>query len=350
MRCRPLLFLIVRCLFGGFRSRRATGARALARRFGSALFATCAVIVRTRDGGRQDGEVEADRLVILNRLVARATLTQAATGPFRIAAHGAIAGFDAIFRTCGGFAYFDTRLARRATTAPAGWFRSVGLNRRLLYGGRLHGRFVDSLFAAGLRIRLSLRLRLILSLRLAVAAVLVAIAIIVAVVITIIAVAVALALFAVVATIVPIVVAPVIATLALAVALLGIGAAIFIVGIAVRTVEIVAVGFGIPGPLRLTLALDALRFFLTRAIVGEDTEIMVGELQIIFRVHPIAGQLRVARHVAVFFQQLGGVAARPTVDPVAIVVSAPVLSAGPAIIIVVPATIAATGLTIVNQW
>ena len=52
------------------------------------------------------------------------------------------------------------------------------------------------------------------------------------------------------------------------------------------------------------------------ALIGQHAEIVIGELEIIFGVDAIARKLRVAGHVAIFLKQLGGVAARTTVDPV----------------------------------
>ncbi|GGA04305.1 hypothetical protein GCM10019071_38560 [Sphingobium fuliginis] len=91
-----------------------------------------------------------------------------------------------------------------------------------------------------------------------------------------------------------------------------------------------------------------LLLLLTGAIVGQHAEIMVGKLQIIFRIHPIARHLGIARHILVFFKKLGRIAARAAVDPVAIVTAAPIATVGPAII-VVPAAIPATGLPVVDQ-
>jgi hypothetical protein len=49
--------------------------------------------------------------------------------------------------------------------------------------------------------------------------------------------------------------------------------------------------------------------------------------------------------------QLGSVAARAIVDPVSVIAAAAVVAAiRPSIALVIPATIAATGLTIVDQW
>src|SRR5690606_9337054 len=50
-----------------------------------------------------------------------------------------------------------------------------------------------------------------------------------------------------------------------------------------------------------------------RAILVDDAEIMVRELEIIFGVDPVALHLRVTRQILVFLEQLGGVAARAVV-------------------------------------
>jgi hypothetical protein len=100
------------------------------------------------------------------------------------------------------------------------------------------------------------------------------------------------------------------------------------------------------GPAAATLLL----LFLARSVVGEDAEIMVGELQIIFRVHPIARHLGIARHVPVFFEKLGRIAACTVVDAVAIIATAPISTTGTtATIVVIPAAIATAGLPIVDQ-
>jgi hypothetical protein len=55
-----------------------------------------------------------------------------------------------------------------------------------------------------------------------------------------------------------------------------------------------------------------------RAALAEDAIIMVGILEVIFGLHPVAGELRIARHALVFFQKLGGVAALAIVLAIAI--------------------------------
>ena len=84
--------------------------------------------------------------------------------------------------------------------------------------------------------------------------------------------------------------------------------------------------------------------FLAQPGVGQDTEIMVRELQVIFGHHPVAGHLRIARHVFVFFQQLGGIATCAAVDAVALITSAAIALRT---LVVTAATAAA--LTIVHR-
>jgi hypothetical protein len=69
---------------------------------------------------------------------------------------------------------------------------------------------------------------------------------------------------------------------------------------------------------------------------------MVGELQIIFSLHPVAGELRVARHALVFLEQLGGVAA------LAIVLAVPRLSAE-VLAPLTPTAAPAAALSIIDQ-
>jgi hypothetical protein len=76
---------------------------------------------------------------------------------------------------------------------------------------------------------------------------------------------------------------------------------------------------------------------------------MVGELEIIFSVHPIARHLRITREVAIFFEQLRRIAAGAVVDPVAgISIAAIATTAAILAGVIVPAA-TATGLTIVDQ-
>jgi hypothetical protein len=66
---------------------------------------------------------------------------------------------------------------------------------------------------------------------------------------------------------------------------------------------------------------------------------MVRELKVIFALYPVAGELRVARHVLVFFEQLSRVSTLAIVLPVAPEVLAPLA----------PAAAPAAALSIVDQ-
>src|SRR3546814_1600382 len=76
---------------------------------------------------------------------------------------------------------------------------------------------------------------------------------------------------------------------------------------------------------------------------------MVGELQIIFGLDPVARKLRVARKVAIFFDHLGAVAARPAVDAVRLVDATATARLRPVVIAaVVVAAATATALPVVH--
>jgi hypothetical protein len=92
-------------------------------------------------------------------------------------------------------------------------------------------------------------------------------------------------------------------------------------------------------------------FFVARARIGQHTEIMVAELQIIFGQHPVARLLGIARQRLVFFKKLRRVPARTVIDPVAIVL-VPVaarIAALRTLVIVAPAATAPVLLAIVDQ-
>jgi hypothetical protein len=82
--------------------------------------------------------------------------------------------------------------------------------------------------------------------------------------------------------------------------------------------------------------------FEAGAAFAEHTIIMVGELQVIFRLNPVAGELCVARHALVFFEELGGIAALAIVLAIARL-AADVLRP------LSPATTTPAALTIVDQ-
>tara|TARA_Y100001968_G_C19117550_1_gene600341 strand:+ start:230 stop:514 length:285 start_codon:yes stop_codon:yes gene_type:complete len=84
-----------------------------------------------------------------------------------------------------------------------------------------------------------------------------------------------------------------------------------------------------------------LGFVLTGLVVGDDTEIMVGELQIIFGLHAVAIMLGVLGKLLVLVEQLRGIAASAAVDPVARI--------GAALIAIIPASATAVIIAIVVQ-
>jgi hypothetical protein len=112
----------------------------------------------------------------------------------------------------------------------------------------------------------------------------------------------------------------------------------FVIEIIVVTVDVVA---------RTGLrTLIRIRLLEARAGFAQHPEIMVGELEIIFGVDPIALHLRIASKVLVFLEQLRGVTAGAIVDAVAIAL---VGAATLALLTTTAATAAVVSLTIVHQ-
>jgi hypothetical protein len=115
---------------------------------------------------------------------------------------------------------------------------------------------------------------------------------------------------------------------------------------ALRTVIGLGLGFGGLDVLALILvtvvtALTALLFVSSAAFI-EHAEIVIGELEIIFGLDTVPGELRVAGHVLVFFKQLRRVATLAIVAGVATV-------AGHALGTLSTATTTAAALTVVDQ-
>ncbi len=86
----------------------------------------------------------------------------------------------------------------------------------------------------------------------------------------------------------------------------------------------------------------------TTALIGKNAEIMIRELQIIFRVDPVAGHLGVAGHVLVLFEQLGRVAACAAVDAIA-AVTLPLATAAALTLLATTTAATAAVLTVVDQ-
>jgi hypothetical protein len=69
------------------------------------------------------------------------------------------------------------------------------------------------------------------------------------------------------------------------------------------------------------------------ATVGNHAEIVIGELQVIFRLHPVAVHLRIMRELLVLLEHLRRIAARPAVNPVGLATLLTVAAASAAAII-----------------
>jgi len=87
----------------------------------------------------------------------------------------------------------------------------------------------------------------------------------------------------------------------------------------------------------------ALLFVESRSGIAEHAKIMIRELQVIFSLDAVAGQLGVAGHALVFFEQLGGIAA------LAIILTIAATVAGHAAGLLSTAAATAAALTIIDQ-
>jgi hypothetical protein len=96
----------------------------------------------------------------------------------------------------------------------------------------------------------------------------------------------------------------------------------------------------------LPVATLAALLFETRPRFGDDAEIMIGKLVIIFGHHPVACHLRIARKRLIFLEHLRGIAARTIVDAIALFGTA---SAIPLLALSTPTATAAGLLTIIEQ-
>ena len=113
--------------------------------------------------------------------------------------------------------------------------------------------------------------------------------------------------------------------------------------IALRTVVILPIVTAfLAGP---AFALLLLPGFLAAAEIGEHAEIMIGELQMIFRIDAVVIKLRILRQFLVFFQHLRCVAARPVIDAVIIIKAAAVVLLLAIVVVIVVAT--ATAVVVV---
>ena len=77
--------------------------------------------------------------------------------------------------------------------------------------------------------------------------------------------------------------------------------------------------------------------FLATTEIGEYAEIMVGKLQMIFRIHAVTVELRILCQLFIFFQHLRCVAARPVINLVLIVKTVAIVILLPVVVIVATA-------------
>lgn len=115
--------------------------------------------------------------------------------------------------------------------------------------------------------------------------------------------------------------------------------ALFALGVVTAILDVV---FVVTVIVRLTPIIVALgaRFVLPRLVVGDHAEVMIGKLQIIFGLNPVAIVLGVLSKLLVLVEKLRRIATCPAVNPV--------LIASTALVVAVSAT-AATIVTIVIQ-
>jgi hypothetical protein len=330
-------------LFGGFGRRTGTAGTLLGRflsRFG--------IIVGTGDRGRQDRQIET-LIAFLNHDLARATATGA--GRFRLGGVRRSGGggrlrfgarTDLRFGLGRGLWRVDRRIAGRAFYAHF-LLRRVAIRHEAVATGTVAAVVVARATAITIVALMIARLAgftaFFLTLALAIGAIARG---------TIILALIALTLFALALITLPLVArgAVILALVARRAVILRLRVSAEIVIAVEASVEIVTILVEIAF---FTRAVALLLLLLAGAVVGEHAEIMIGKLQIIFGIDPVARHLGIARHILVFLKKLGRVAARAVVDAVTVVATAPIVAVGTSVVIIVPAAIAATGLPVVDQ-
>ena len=129
-----------------------------------------------------------------------------------------------------------------------------------------------------------------------------------------------------------------------ALALVALGAFVLVAVAAVALVVAALFAVVILALVGTILVLVAIEFaarpllFLLRAHVGDDAEIVVGELQVVFGLHPVAVERGIVRELLVLLEHLRRVAPGSAIDPVALVAAALATiaaTAAPAILIAI---------------
>ncbi len=90
----------------------------------------------------------------------------------------------------------------------------------------------------------------------------------------------------------------------------------------------------------LAIAAGGTRIVALHFAIGDHAEIVIGELQEIFGLHAIIVQLRFLRQLAVFLQQLRGIATRAAINPVALIAAVTAASAAIAVAATTPTIVA----------
>ena len=237
----------------------------------------------------------------------------------------------------------DARLARCARLHVARLIAIVALGgTRLIVRSAIIA--VPARIAAALACSAMIVVIIIIVIRLLIVLTAVRVTIIIVVIVIIIVMIIGIVAAARIAVIGPVVLLPVILLIAALLPVVVPAVVVVVVTIVIVVRIIVAVVIAIIAVTRLLLVLPGLE-------IGLHAEIMIGELQIIFRVHPVVIHLRILRELLVFFQKLSGIAARAIVDPVLMIetttTAAIVLLT--VVVIVVATAATAVGLTIIHK-
>ncbi len=237
----------------------------------------------------------------------------------------------------------DARLARCARLHVARLIAIVALGgTRLIVRSAIVA--VPARIAAALACSAMIVVIIIIVIRLLIVLTAVRVTIIIVVIVIIIVMIIGIIAAARIAVIGPVILLPVVLLIAALLPVVVPAAVVVVVTIVIVIRVIVAVVIAIIAVTRLLLVLPGLE-------IGLHAEIVIGELQIIFRVHPVVIHLRILRELLVFLQKLSGIAARAIVDPVLMIetttTAAIVLLT--VVVIVVATAATAVGLTIIHK-
>ena len=237
----------------------------------------------------------------------------------------------------------DARLARCARLHVARLIAIVALGgTRLIVRSAIVA--VPARIAAALPGTAMIVVIIIIAIRLLIVLTAVRVTIIIVVIVIIVVMIIGIVAAARIAVIGPVVLLPVVLLIAALLPVVVPAAVVVVVTIVIVVRVIVAVVIAIIAVTRLLLVLPGLE-------IGLHAEIVIGELQIIFRVHPVVIHLRILRELLVFLQKLSGIAARAIVDPVLMIETATTAAIVllTVVVIVVATAATAVGLTIIHK-